>query len=204
MSVRSRVGIAAAIAFTFSSSIVPCLTAQDVPQQVQPNHPADERIDPLLLRDAAQLETNGFVRDLDRVRNTLRVVIEIVRQPGDVTFATSTARNPQPAVQAAVINRQARFLDALQGALTAPENAAVNVLFPLDYQYMIAAEIADVKTLRRVAAHPQVKYVWRDSLNKLLTNEGRQVTGSARRPTMTSCASRMARATWCSPCTDPT
>ena len=55
----------------------------------------------------------------------------------------------------------------------------MEVLYPLDLQYMLAAEIADLATLRLVASMPEVKFVWRDSLNKLLTVEGRNVTGSA-------------------------
>ncbi len=176
MQARSRV-YAAALAFCFSA-VAPCLAQDDRPARELPAHPADQKIDPLLLADAEQLVVNGFVRELDQVRTNLRAVIELVRQPGDVTFETSIARDPLPGVQAAVINRQATFLDSLPGVLTPRERAGVNVLFPLELQYMLAAELTDVATLRAVAALPSVKYVWKDSLNRLLTNEGRAVTGS--------------------------
>ncbi|MFK7741520.1 MAG: S8 family serine peptidase [Planctomycetota bacterium] len=190
MLVRSRCGqVAAAIAFTFclpafSTALTAAEQQPDLSQAAaQPNGQADQladgRIDPLLLRDARQLEAFGFVREQDRVRANLRVVIEIVRQAGDVTFENSTARNPLPDVQASVINRQSLFLDGVQGLLTPMERAGVNVLFPLELQYMVCCEIADLATLRAVAKLPDVKYIWRDNLNKLLTNEGRNITGSA-------------------------
>lgn len=180
MHARLGAGLTATLAFTFASLTCASLGAQE--QQLVrelPAHPTDEKIDPLLLADAAQLQAFGFVRELDRVRNNLRVVIEIVRQPGDVTFETSVARDPLADVQAAVIGRQARFLDALAAGLTQVERAGVNVLYPLELQYMLCAEITDLPTLRAVAALRDVKYVWRDSLNRMLTNEGRAITGSA-------------------------
>jgi len=178
VSVSSRV-TAATLAFALVSPLVP-LAAQDhrSPQSL-PAPQADEKIDPLLLADAEQLASNGFVREQDRARTNLRVVIEIVRQRGDVTFETSTAREPLADVQAATINRQALFLMTMEGALTPIERAGVNVLFPLDLQYMVAAEIAALAPLRAVAQLVDVKYVWKDNLNKLLTIEGRNVTGSA-------------------------
>ena len=182
MSMRSPGrALAALLALSFPILVAPVL-AQDRPAQQPardlPAHPTDEKIDPLLLADAEQLLANGFVREQDRVRQNLRVVIELVRQPRDVTFETSVARDPLPDVQASVINRQAAFLDSLPGVLTPRERAGVNLLFPLELQYMLAAELAEVPTLRAVAALPAVKYVWKDNLNKLLTNEGRAVTGS--------------------------
>jgi hypothetical protein len=139
----------------------------------------EERIDPALLEDAAQLEAFGFVREGESARNNLRVVIELVREAGDVTFETSTAREPLAEVQAAVTFRQAVFVNNLEQSLSPADLASVTLLFPLDLQYMWAAEVPDIQTLRLVAAVPGVKYVWKDNLNKLLTNEGRAVTGSA-------------------------
>ncbi|GAB4142568.1 MAG: hypothetical protein Fur0037_09830 [Planctomycetota bacterium] len=141
--------------------------------------PADEFIDPELLADAAQLSAFGFVRDGDLVRPNLRVVIEIARLPGDATFESSRARDPLAEVQASVINRQALFLEGMRGALRPAQLAGVRILFPLDLQYMLAAEVADLATLRALAAVPGVKYVWKDHLNRMLTNEGRSVTGSS-------------------------
>ena len=171
--------LAASLAFALVSPLAPATAQDHVSPQSLPAPQADEKIDPLLLVDAEQLASNGFVREQDRVRANFRVVIEIVRQRGDVTFETSTAREPLPEVQAATINRQATFLQTLEGALLPKERAGVNVLFPLDLQYMVAAEIADLATLRAVAQLVDVKYVWKDNLNKLLTIEGRNVTGSA-------------------------
>lgn len=182
--------IAARLAFAFALTLpATCLPTtsllaqepahEDAAVHAVPSHPADERIDPLLLADAGQLTTYGFVRELDRVRGNLRVVIEIVRQAGDATFETSIARDPLPEVQFAVINRQAQFLQTMEGALTPRERAGVNVLFPLELQYMVVAEVADLDTLRALAQVPGVKYLWKDNLNKLLDTEGRNLTGSA-------------------------
>lgn len=179
MSMGSQGRLAAACLALLFSSFATLARAQDAaPVREVPSAPADQKIDPLLLTDAEQMAANGFVRELDRVRNNFRVVVEIVRQAGDVTFETSVARDPLAEVQAATINRQALFLQTMDGALTPLERAGVNVLYPLDLQYMVCAEIKDLATLRAVAALVDVKYVWRDSLNKLLTNEGRAVTGS--------------------------
>lgn len=170
----------AAASLAFCLGLVAPAFAQERQPVVRemPAQPADDKIDPLLLADAEQLVNFGFVREQERARANLRVVIELVRLPGDVTFETSIARDPLPDVQAAVINRQGLFVDSLPVALAPRDRAAVTILFPLDLQYMIAAEIGDVAALRAVAALPTVKYVWKDSLNKLLTNEGRAVTGS--------------------------
>jgi len=178
----SRCFVATVLAISLCAWLTPDVAAQDAPigkpQLKLPQHPADGKIDPQLLLDAQQLATNGFVREGDHVRPDLRVVIEIARQPGDVTFETSTARDPLADVQAAVINRQALFLGALDGALTAVERGGVRILFPLELQYMLAAEVVDLKALRALAAAPGIQYVWKDKIVKPLTIEGRTLTGS--------------------------
>ena len=176
---RHGAALAAALVLSLPFVAPASLVAQDPGLQQRAVVAApDEKIDPQLLLDGEQIASNGFVRELDRARTNLRVVIEIVRQRGDVTFETSTARDPLPEVQAATIQRQALFLQTLEGAFDARTRAGINVLFPLDLQYMVAAEIADVATLRAVASLVDVKYVWKDNLNRMLTNEGRIVTGS--------------------------
>lgn len=176
---RHGAALAAALVLSLPFVAPASLVAQDQGLHQRPVVEApDEKIDPQLLLDAEQIASNGFVRELDRARTNLRVVIEIVRQRGDATFETSTARDPLPEVQAATIQRQALFLQTLEGAFDARTRAGINVLFPIDLQYMVAAEIADVATLRAVASLVDVKYVWKDNLNRMLTNEGRIVTGS--------------------------
>jgi hypothetical protein len=136
------------------------------------------RIESQLLDDAEQLDAFRFIRELDRARSDFRVVIEIVRQPGDDTFETSTARDPVTEVQEDVLVRQAAFLEALDAQLLPNERAEIDVLFPLDLQYMLAAEVKSLATLRALAALRDVKFVWKDNLNRALTVEGRNVTGS--------------------------
>jgi subtilisin family serine protease len=140
---------------------------------------AEGRIEPQLLRDAERLAADGFLREGDRVRPDLRVVIELEQQPGDVTFETSTAADPVADVQAAVIQRQAQFLDGLDAAMAPAQRAAVRILFPLELQYMLAAEVQDGGALRALAAAPGVRFVWKDNLNQLHTVQGRQITGSS-------------------------
>jgi len=182
MAVRSRSRFTAAwLAFgVLVLGGTPLLAQQSAaPQRTLAEHPSDARIDPLLLDDAEQLAAFGFIRELDRARNDFRVVIEIVRQPGDATFETSTARDPVSDVQESVLIRQATFLEALDLQLLPAERAEIDVLFPIDLQYMVAAEVDSLAALRTLAAMPDVKFVWKDSLNKPLTVEGRNVTGSS-------------------------
>jgi len=181
MTFRSQRRIAAAwCAFTLSLWAAAPATAQQVdrlPRTIA-EHPADERIEPALLDDAEQLAAFGFIRETDHARNDFRVVIEIVRKAGDDTFETSTARDPLSEVQEDVLIRQSVFLATLDAQLLPAERDAVDILFPLDLQYMVAAEVADLRALRALAALPEVKYIWKDTLNKLLTVQGRTVTGS--------------------------
>jgi len=149
-----------------------------VPVRTIPAHPADERIEPALLDAAEQLAAFGFIREGDHARNDLRVVIEIVRKAGDDTFETSTSRDPLTEVREDVLIRQSVFLATLDAQLAPLDRGAIQVLFPLDLQYMVAAEVADLRALRALAAMPEVKYIWKDTLNKLLTVQGRTVTGS--------------------------
>ncbi|MEZ6014457.1 MAG: S8 family serine peptidase [Planctomycetota bacterium] len=138
----------------------------------------DELIDPALLADAAQLDAFGFVREGELARTNMRIVIELAREAGDVTFESSVAREPLAEVAASVTYRQAAFVSRLEASLAPADFSAVALLFPLDLQYMWAAEVPDLRTLRLVAGVPGVKYIWRDNLNKLLTIQGRALTGS--------------------------
>jgi len=148
-------------------------------ERTLPAHPFDSRIESQLLDDAEQLEAFGFIREADRARTDFRVVIEIVRKPGDATFETSTARDPVAEVREDVLLRQALFLETLDAQLLPTERASIDILFPLDLQYMVAAEVENLQALRALAGMPDVKFVWKDTLNKLLTVQGRTVTGSS-------------------------
>lgn len=154
--------------------------AQDPPMSVNAKEqdPRDRKVDPLLLADAQQLAETGVVRDGDQRRATMRVIIAITKQTGDVTLETSTAIDPVLDVQAAVINRQAKFVDSLDDILQ-NARAGVRILFSLDLQYMIVAEVSDLPTLRALACAVGVDYVWKDGTVKHQTNEGRALTGSA-------------------------
>ncbi len=182
MRLHSQSRIAAAWR-TFGISLLiatPVLAQQENPiPRTLAVHPADAHIDAQLLDDAEQLDAFGFVREGDHARSNFRVVIEIVRRPGDATFETSTARFPLREVTEDVLIRQADFLGSLDAQLLPVERDAVNVLFPIDLQYMVAAEVGNLDALRAIAAMPDVKYVWKDNLNKLTTVEGRNVTGSS-------------------------
>jgi hypothetical protein len=162
--------------------LLPVLAAQEpsTPKPAQgAAHKVDHRIDPLLLADGQQLAATGLVREGNRVATNLRVVIELAQQPGDVTFETSTAVDRLSDVRAAVIHRQSLFLENLDRALAPAQRAAIQILFPLELQYMLAAEVADLGALRALAAVPGVEWVWKDNLNVLFTSEGRTLTGSA-------------------------
>lgn len=181
MTLRSQSRLVAAwFVSGIALAAAPALAQEAVPlERTLAQHPADARIDAQLLDDAEQLDAFGFVREGENARSDFRVVIEIVRKAGDDTFDTTTSRDPLGEVQSDVLIRQSAFLDALDARLAPAERAAVDVLFPLDLQYMVAAEVDDLAALRAIAAMPEVKYVWKDNLNKLLTVEGRNVTGSS-------------------------
>lgn len=179
-SLRGRGLAAAGLALFLVAPLAPGQDQQPPDQALPLEHPADEKIDPLLLQDMRQLTARGFVQEAEgRIRGDLRVVIELVRQPGDPTFETSIARDPLPEVTEGVFRRQAIFLQSLDGTMDAVTRAQVKVIDVLQLQYMVVAEVASADAVRSVAARADVKYVWRDSLNKVLTNEGRAVTGSA-------------------------
>lgn len=152
---------------------------EHVSPQVLPAPHVDSKIDPRLLADAEQLASNGFIREQSHVRQTMRVVVEIARKDGDVDFETARSKDPLSEVKFFTIQRQGLFLEQLEGRLTPRERAGFRLLFPLDLQYMVAAEVADLATLRAIASLDDVKYVWQDALNFTFDVEGRALTGSA-------------------------
>ena len=138
-----------------------------------------DKIDPALLRDAAQLETRGFVQDDERAaRLTLRVVIDILRLPGEATFATSTARDRVGHVANDVAKRQRTFEAAVNATLPRAVLAELEFIDRLSLQYGVVANLGSQNAVMTLAARPDVKYLWKDSLNHLHTNEGRALTGS--------------------------
>ncbi|MBL9076300.1 MAG: S8 family serine peptidase [Planctomycetes bacterium] len=143
-----------------------------------PSRAADHRVEPQLFVDADRLAADGVLREKHLVLPALRVVIELDRQPGDVTFETSTADDPVADVLASVIRRQGEFADRLDRTLAPELRAGITILFPLEYQYMLAAEVRDAASLRALAAVPGVAYVWKDNVNELHTTQGRTLTGS--------------------------
>ncbi|MBK8098071.1 MAG: S8 family serine peptidase [Planctomycetes bacterium] len=172
-----RTLLAAGVAFC---SFPMTLSAQELadPAALRQQQPPPEKIDPLLWDDMQQLATAGFVREGDHARGDLRIVIELVRGPKDPTFETSTARDQLADVQAGVIHRQAEYAKALD--LLAPQaRTAIKLIGALELQYMLVAEVAHGDAILALAGMPETKMLWKDSLNKLLTNEGRAVTGSA-------------------------
>jgi hypothetical protein len=177
-----RAGLAPVLALAICAQFA--APAQDyvshhVSPLAMPAPQVDAKVDPMLLADAEQLAGNGFIRELDRVRQSMRVVIELNRQESDVDFESARSGDALAEVQFYTIQRQGLFLQQLEAKLTPRELAGFNLLFPIDLQYMVAAEIADLATLRAVAALVDVKYVWKDSLNELFDVEGRTLTGSA-------------------------
>ena len=156
----------------------PALAAQEAAQGHAQSAPIHERIDPRLQAAMDQLAATGMVREGDGVRRDLRVVIELLQSDGDPTFESSTARDPVPVVRAGVARRQAIFLEAFQRTADADTLAAVRFIDALEYQYMVVAEVAAVDAVLALAQRDDVKFVWNDNLNRLMTIQGRQVTGS--------------------------
>lgn len=140
---------------------------------------APEKIDPALMWDLDSLEANGFIPEGDRVREDLRVVIELRKQTGDATFENSIARDPVAEVTASVRTRQRAWERALAGELDADAFADLTVIDRQTLQYSVVGLIDRRQTLEALASLDSVKYIWKDNLNHLNTNQGRQITGSA-------------------------
>jgi formylglycine-generating enzyme required for sulfatase activity len=181
------------LALAFTVALSAFLASQDpgrpsgtVPTPVAnaPQEPTDAKIDPTLLADGQQLAATGVVRQGGLARTNLRVLIEIRPMPGDATFETSRAADPVADVQAAVARRQSWFTDELDRTLAPADRAAVHLRLPLELQYVIAAEVTDLKVLRVVAAVPAVAYVWKDNPGGAATIEGRYLTGSFAQATL--------------------
>ncbi len=138
----------------------------------------ESKIQGELQKDALRLKERGFVRVGGVAKPFMRVVIDIRREKGDPTFETSTARNQVAEVARAVLRRQKAFeAKVLQQS---PLGAKRQVVFigRLTLQYSVVARVFSRSALLALGARQDVKYVWKDRLNKLLTNEGRALTGS--------------------------
>lgn len=159
--------------------LAPLARAQDPSSPEELPLPDHEKIDPRLQSNMDQLDQFGFVREGDGARTDLRVVIELVRDPLDPTFETSTARDPVSEVRRGVARRQSLFVDAFERSAPARTRDAVRMIDALELQYMLVAEVATSEAVRELVLRDDVKFVWNDNLNRLFTNEGRQVTGSA-------------------------
>ena len=131
-----------------------------------------------LLRDARQLKERGFVRVGGVAKPFMRVVIDIRREKGDPTFQTSTARDQVAEVARGVLKRQKAFEAKVLQQSPLGVKRGVVFIGRLTLQYSVVARVFSRSALLALGARQDVKYVWKDRLNKLLTNEGRALTGS--------------------------
>lgn len=137
-----------------------------------------DKIDPALLRDALQLEERGFVLERGIARQHVRVVVDVRRAPGDPTFETATARDRVAQVAAGVRHRQEAFLRAVDATMRPDLRREIEFVDRLTLQYSVVALVRSSRALADLALRDDVKYLWKDALNRLLTNEGRALTRS--------------------------
>lgn len=157
---------------------LPVAWAQDFDPLESTVVPLHEKIDPILQANIDHLDAFGFVREGERTRADLRVVIELAMMPGDPTFETSTARDKVEEVRRGVARRQAAFGAAFDSSAGARTRTEVRIIDALELQYMLVAEVTSGAAVLELAQREDVKFVWNDNLNQLFTNEGRNVTGS--------------------------
>jgi hypothetical protein len=131
-----------------------------------------------LLQDARRLKERGFVQVGGVAKPFLRVVIDIRREKGDPTFETSRARDMVSDVAKGVLKRQKAFEEKILQASPLGVKRRVVFIGRLTLQYSVVARVFSRSALLSLAGRNDVKFVWKDRLNHLLTNEGRALTGS--------------------------
>ncbi|HHI81108.1 MAG TPA: hypothetical protein ENK02_14170 [Planctomycetes bacterium] len=141
-------------------------------------NPAESKIQGELLADARRLEERGFVKVGGIAKPFLRVVIDIRREKGDPTFENSKARDRVAEVARGVLKRQKAFEQKLGQQSPLGAKKQVVLIGRLSLQYSVVARVFSRSALLALGARPDVKYVWKDRLNKLMTVEGRALTGS--------------------------
>jgi len=132
---------------------------------------AARKIDPELRRDFDVAEALG--RDA-----RVRVVIELKTTDVDTRFQTATAPDRVREVADAVSLRQALFIDELSRTPDMLRAGSMEVIDFLTLQYGVVALVDSRDTLERLASREDVEFVRKDHLNKLFTDEGRNLTGS--------------------------
>ena len=131
----------------------------------------ERKIDPQIVVDLDGLGTAALP-------DGLRVVIELETQANAVRFENATGADPVREVADAVLARQLEFLDDVNQRPGLVAQGQVEILDFLTLQYSISARIGSRDALERLAGLPGVRFVRRDHLNVLFTNQGRTLTGS--------------------------
>ena len=133
--------------------------------------PVERKIDPQVAVDLDALGTPALP-------DGLRVVIELETSAAAVRFDNATGPDPVRQVADAVLARQLEFLDDANQRPGLVGQGQVEILDFLTLQYSVSARIGSRAALERLAALEGVRFVRRDHLNVLFTNEGRVLTGS--------------------------
>ncbi|GEM_PF-3157134 len=144
----------------------------------QDQRQAMSKIQKELREDAKRLQERGFVRVGGVAKPFLRVVIDIRREKGDPTFDNSTARDRVGAVARGVLRRQKAFEAKILQQSPLGVNQKIAFIGRLTLQYSVVARVFSRSALLALGAREDVKFIWKDRLNKLMTTEGRALTGS--------------------------
>lgn len=133
--------------------------------------PSERKIDPQIAVDLDALGTPALP-------DGLRVVVELETAPDAVRFENAAGPDRVQRVADAVLARQLAFLDDVNRRPGLVGQGGLEVLDFLTLQYSVSARIGSRAALERLAALDGVRFVRRDRLNVLYTNQGRVLTGS--------------------------
>jgi hypothetical protein len=129
------------------------------------------KIDPELTLDLQKIEVGALPEGM-------RVVVELETPPSATRFANAVSLDPVQEVADAVLSRQLEFLDALNAEPDLVGQGSVEVLDFLTLQYSVVLQIGTREGLQRLSQRADVKFIRKDHLNLLYSNEGRTLTGS--------------------------
>lgn len=116
--------------------------------------------------------------DVGALQDGMRVVIELQRPATAKTFANAISLDPVAEVADAVLARQLEFLDSANADPGLMRQGSVEVLDFLTLQYSVVARVGTREAMERLAGRSDVKFIYKDHLNLLFSNEGRALTGS--------------------------
>lgn len=136
-----------------------------------------DKIQPELMTQLEQLERDGSLFKDGSDLKSLRVVIHLADEE-DVNFETMRGENVAALVAESVARAQAKFLGSLGDSGLRDGQDDFRVVNLVSLNYALAAEVSSKDAISRLALRSDVTYIQISQLYKLLTVQGRSLTGS--------------------------